>query len=823
MFARINHRHRFPILAASAVAVLSWQLARAGRPDYPIRPVSFEHVELDDTFWRPRLEVNRKVTVPICFARCEETGRIRNFDAAAEKDASMFRGIRFDDSDVFKVIEGAAYTLTIRDDPKLQRYLDRLIAKIAAAQEEDGYLYTVKTSGADDPYGKAPRWSRLDHSHELYNIGHLYEAAVAHFRATGKRTLLDVAIRSADLVVREFGPAPGQRKDVPGHEEIEIGLVKLYRVTGDSRYLKLARFFVDQRGRETGRKRLYGTYAQDHRPIHQQREAVGHAVRGGYYYAAVADIAALTGDRSYVEAINRIWQDVVEKKMYLTGSVGQHGAGEGYAGAYKLSNRMAYNETCASIALVLWNHRMFLLHGESKYIDVLERTLYNGVLAGVAMSGDRFFYPNPLECDMVFPFNHGSFERSPWFGTSCCPTNIVRTIPSVPGYVYAVTDDSLYVNLYIAGQSDIRLGAHTIGIRQDTRYPWEGKVVLSLQMEKPADFALRLRIPGWARGQVLPSSLYSYLKAEPTPWRISVNGQDTRPRTVDGYAVIRRRWQPGDRVELDIPMRARRVVAREEVLPDRGRVAVERGPLVYCIEGADHRRGVHNRWLPDSATLRTEQRSDWLGGVTLVVTEGGELYRTDDGQVATKDSPLTMIPYYTWCHRGANPMRVWLPRTRELADPPRVPTIASRATPKASHCWSADTVSALHDQMKPKNSNDHEIPRFTWWDHRGGREWVEYHFAEKATVASVSVYWFDDTGRGQCRLPRSWQLFYRQGDSWIPVKVRKVDPIAADRFNHMEFEPVRTDGLRMVVQLREGFSGGILEWEVGTPGASDGP
>ncbi len=808
------------ILMTPLVNVGSPPRVRAEQPGYPIRPVSFEKVHLSDTFWAPRIETNRQVTLPACFRRCEETGRIGNFEAAAERNPAGFRGIRFDDSDVFKVIEGAAYTLAIRYDRQLDEYLDRLIAKIAAAQESDGYLYTVKTSGADNPYAKAPRWSKLDHSHELYNIGHLYEAAVAHFRATGKRSLLEVAIRSANLVAREFGPGPTQRKDVPGHEEIEIGLVKLYRVTGNRRYLELAKFFVDQRGRREGRKRLYGTYAQDHEPITQQREAVGHAVRGGYFYAAVADIAAMTGDPSYRKPLDAIWHDVVETKMYLTGSVGQQGAGEGYAGPYRLPNLMAYNETCASIAMVLWNHRMFLLNGDAKYIDVLERSLYNGVLAGVSLKGDRFFYPNPLACDMVFPFNHGSFDRKPWFGTSCCPTNIVRTLPSVPGYLYAVTEDSLYVNLYASGTGECSVGETAVKVQQETDYPWSGQVTVTVTPQRETRWKLRLRIPGWARGHVLPSNLYRFADTNTSSWKLTVNGQPFETPLERGYAVIDRTWRAGDRVRLELPMTPRRVWADPKVEADRGRVAVVRGPMVYCVEGVDHGGRVRDLWLPDTAPLRAEYRPKQLGGITVVLAKGGRIVRTEKGNLKQRSTRLTMVPYEVWCHRGANEMAVWLPRSPDLVEPPPIPTIASKARPSASHCWVSDTVAALHDQRLPKRSSDQNLPRFTWWDHRGTTEWVQYDLAEPTEVDQVAVYWFDDTGVGRCRLPRHWSVQYRKDGRWVPVDVIESDPITADRFNRQRFRPVRTDALRIVVQLQEGFSGGILEWQVGAPGES---
>ncbi len=782
--------------------------------DYPIQPVPFTAVEVGPGFWAPRMETNRQVTVPYCFDRCEDTGRVSNFVAAAEKNPEGFEGIFFNDSDVFKIVEGASYALALKHDPQLDKYLDELIAKFAAAQEGDGYLYTAKTSRSKGRYGRDPRWTGLNHSHELYNVGHMYEAAVAHYQATGKRNFLDIATKNADLIDKVFGPDPGQLPHVPGHEEIEIGLVRLYRATGDKKYLDLSKFFVDMRGNEEKRESLYGEYAQDHATVVSQSEAVGHAVRGGYFYAGVADVAALTGDKDYIDAIDRIWQDVIDRKLYLIGSVGQHGAGEGYAGAYKLTNLKAYNETCAAIALAMWNHRMFLLHGDSKYVDVLERIVYNGFLSGVSLSGDQFFYPNPLECDMKFKFNHGDLERSPWFGCSCCPSNVVRFLPSIPGYVYAVRDRDLYVNLFLAGKGTIDLDGDEVEVVQKTDYPWSGKIGMTVSPKTARKFALRVRIPAWVRGKVLPSDLYRYENATPAEWTLSVNGKTVDAKLVEGFAVLDRQWNPGDVVELDLPMPVQRVLANEQIEYDRGRVAIERGPLVYCIEGADHDGKVLDMWLADNVELTPEHEADLLGGVTVLKGEAMGAYRQEDGTIGGRPKPITMIPYYAWCHRGANEMQVWIPQSPNLAVVPPLPTIAGTSKVTASHTWRGDDGAALNDQIEPENSIDHGIPRFTWWDHRGTAEWVQYDFAKPTTVSKVDVYWFDDTGQGSCRVPQSWKLLYRDGDQWKPVETSSELSTDKDRFIEIEFAPVKTDALRIEVQLQPNFSAGILEWRV---------
>lgn len=806
------------VLSVAAVCTSTIPAAddRVAPRDYPIQPVPLTAVKVADEFWSPRFQTNRKVTVWYDFEKCEETGRIENFAVAGGLKQGGFQGIFFNDSDVVKVIEGAAYTLAKDPDPKLDKYLDDLIAKIAAAQEDDGYLYTARTIG--DPRYNFPgrdggRWSHLASGHELYNMGHMYEAAVAHYQVTGKRSFLDVAIRNADLVCKVFGPNPGQRIDVPGHEEIEIGLVKLYRATSDEKYLNQAKFFIDMRGRKDRREKIYGPYCQDHKPVVEQDQAVGHAVRGGYLYAGMADVAAITGDKEYIAAIDRIWQDVVSRKLYLIGSVGQHGAGEGYAGAYKLSNLRAYNETCAAIALALWNHRMFLLHGDAMYIDVLERIIYNGFLAGVSLEGDKFFYPNPLACDMRFKFNHGHLERSPWFDCSCCPVNVVRFIPSISGYIYAVRDDSVYVNLYISGEGQAKVGGQTVTLKQETRYPWDGGVKITVLPKQPAEFALRMRVPGW-QTQPLPSDLYRYLPHKPDSLRLVVNGKPVEVNYDKGYAVVRRLWKAGDVVEQRFSMPVRRVLSHQNVEFNQGRVAIERGPIVYCAEGIDHDGKVMDLYLEDGVELTAEFQPNLLGGITVLTGEAKRAYRSDDDSVASRSARLTMIPYYAWCHRGANEMEVWLARSIEKSEVPPRPNIATTARASASHGWHTDSINAINDGIEPTDSIDHDIPRLTWWDHRGTPEWVQLDLTKPAKVSSTAVYWFDDTGRGGCRVPKRWRLLYRDNGQWKPVKSTDSYGVKRDQFNTIAFEPVTTNGLRIEVELQPERSGGILEWKV---------
>lgn len=637
---------------------------QSGRTGYPFSAVPLTAVEFADPFWAPRLETNRTVTVPFALEQCESTGRIKNLEiAGGEAQGEFCTKYPFDDSDVFKVIEGAAYSLMAHPDPELEAKVDGIIAKIAAAQEEDGYLYTARTIDPANPpvdwVGKE-RWSNLYMSHELYNLGHLYEAAVAYRRATGKKNLLNVALKSADLIDSVFGP--DKKHGVPGHQEIEIGLVKLYRLTGKKKYLNLAKFFLDERGNADSRK-LYGEYSQDHKPVIDQEEAVGHAVRAMYMYSGMADVAAVTGDEAYVRALDRLWEDVAHKKMYVTGGIGAAGNIEGFGAAYELPNSTAYCETCASIGYVLWNWRMFLLKGDSRYLDVLERTLYNAFLSGVGVSGDRFFYPNPLE-------SSGQHHRSPWFNCACCPSNIVRFVPQIPGFVYATRGGSLYVNLFVAGRVNVTLGTHKVKIEQETLFPWEGDIKIILHPEKPADFGVHIRVPGWAIGRPVPGDLYQYLDAQPEAVKVRVNGETVDPELDQGYLGLRRTWQDGDTIEVDFPMPVRRVVAHPNVQDDAGKVALERGPILYCAEWPDNGGRVSHLVLPDDAALTAERREGMLGGVTVVKAEVTALFagRGRDA-IDRKKQGFIAIPYYAWAHRGEGEMAVWLPREESLAKP----------------------------------------------------------------------------------------------------------------------------------------------------------
>ena len=755
-----------------------------------LTPVPFPSVKVRDRFWAPRLETNRAVTIPHDFKMCEETGRVANFEVAGGLRQGEFKGIHYDDSDVYKVIEGAAYSLTTHPDPKHDQYLDRLIAKIAKAQRPDGYQYTFNTAKfKDDP---AKRYSDLKDGHELYCGGHMIEAAVAHFRATGKKSLLDVATKYADHVDRTFGDGPGRKHGIDGHEEIELALFKLADVTGEQRYAKLAEFFVRERGHNACGRKLFGQYYQDFEPVTRFDEVLGHAVRMAYLLCAMTDLAARTGDAEYRTAVDRLWDDLVGTKMYVTGGIGARHAGEAFGDAYELPNESAYAETCAAVGNALWNHRLNLLHGDGKYADVVERVVYNGFLSGVALGGDRFFYVNPLA-------SRGAHHRKEWYGTACCPVNVVRFLPSLPGYVYATSQDGIYVNLYAESDASVPFRGQTVRIAQETKYPWEGKVKLSVRPERPGPFSLFLRIPEWA---------------DASKATLTINGQRMKELPVNnGYAPVRVVWKESDTVELDLPMPVKRVKAHPKVAANVGRVALQRGPVVYCLEAVDNGGRVSHLSLPPDAELATEHRPDLLGGVTVIT--GTALARGEDD---SKPVPFTAVPYHAWDHRAAGEMAVWLPEDPKLARPVLKPTVANTSRASASHVNPTDTLDALSDGDAGSGPGDTWIPRFTWWDRKGTQEWVQYDFRRPARVSGVTVHWFDDTGAGGgCGLPRSWQVLYRDGDAWKPVRAkRNAGNVAGPPgvAEGVEFEPVETSGLRLQVRLAPGKSGGILEWRV---------
>lgn len=791
-----------------AVALTALALDTLGQQaDYPIQPVPFTQVHVMDNFWKPKIRINKEVSIPYTFSQCQRTGRMDNFLRASGKmPVDTMTAFPFDDTDLYKTIEGASYSLQTEPDPKLEAYLDTLISLIGSAQEPDGYLYTFRTMNAPKPHDwvGAKRWEKdEDLSHELYNSGHLFESAAAHYLATGKRNLLDIALRNADLLVKDFGW--GKVEKFPGHQVVETGLTKLYRITGKKEYLDLAKFFLDLRGKPGHYNQ---EYSQSHIPVVDQHTAVGHSVRAAYMYTGMADVAALTGDRQYLKAIDDIWNDVVQKKLYITGGIGATGNGEAFGADYDLPNMSAYAETCASIANVYWNSRMFLLHGDAKYVDVLERVLYNGLLSGVSMSGDRFFYPNPLA-------SMGQHQRSAWFSCACCISNMTRFLPSMPGYVYAQNENDLYINLYVGSSSTIKLPVTGVNIIQETNYPWEGKNNITINPDKNSAFTVKIRIPGWAVDQPIPGDLYQTDNQTKKPVSIRVNGQSIPIQMEKGYAVIHRTWKKGDLISVDLPMEVKKIRALDQVVSDQKRFALQRGPLVYCLEGPDNLDGsVLNIVVDKDAVIKSHFAPNLLNGVVTLQMPGWSTKRklNSDELVRSKQT-VTAIPYYSWANRGPSEMEVWIPYDAAVARPKPAPSIASKS--KVSSSLNNDRMlRTLNDQYDPADAKDQSASYLHWWPKKNTTEWVQYDFDASYTVSESAVYWFDDAPFGGCRIPASWTLYYKKGDNWVPVKNVTPYTITKDSYDRVKFEPVTTTALRIEVRLPAEHSAGIHEWKI---------
>ena len=798
------------LLIGVALMTLALSAAKKTQPVAQIQEVSFTQVHLNDGFWSPRIEVNRTVSIPSAFHECEVNGRFDNFALAAGLIKGEHKGdFSFDDTDPYKVIEGASYSLAVHYDGKLDHYLDSVINIIAQAQEPDGYLTTCVTNKCTRLSGwwGTHKWEKIN-SHELYNSGHLIESAVAHYRATGKKTFLNVAIKNADLVCKTFGPNEGQIHRPGGHPIIEMALCKLYKVTGDKKYLEGAKYFVDETGRCTDGHKP-SEYSQDHMPILQQEEIVGHAVRAGYLYSGVADVAALTGDKAYFEALERIWENMSSKKLFITGGIGSRPQGEGFGPNYELFNHTAYCETCAAIANVYWNYRMFLATGESKYIDVCERALYNNVLSGVSLSGDKFFYDNPLESD-------GEHERQKWFGCACCPGNITRFVASVPGYIYAQQGKDIFVNLYVQGKAKIG----NVELEQTTDYPWDGKIRVKVT-KGSGKFAIKLRIPSWLKTSPTNNDLYQYQDKAKT-YSVSVNGQALYPENCD-YITLNRSWKKGDVIELNFPMDVRRIVANDNAEDDCGKVAFERGPIVFCLEGNDQADGkVFNKYILNTSSIQAHFEQNLLNGVMVLEGDAKELQQ--NGEV--KDVKFRAIPYSTWNNRGSQQMEIWVANTPAKAVATPAQTIASLAQTfsnrgpiqnDAPETAPTDSwAGGVNDQWEPRRSSDTSKPYHYWWLKQGTTEAISYQFDKEYEVSNVQVYWLDfDHYDGNFRTPESWCLYYKdaQGE-WQEVADHSPYTVRKDCYNSVDFAPVKTTGLKILAKLQKGESGGVLEWKV---------
>jgi len=788
-----------PIIILAALLSCACESSRPARPDYSAEAVPFTQVKITDPFWAPRIEANRRVTVPYLLKKSAENGIILEADPT------------------YKTIEGAAYTLMSHPDAELEAALAEMI---------DG---TIEQLIPKDP---RKEWTEAYWDREMYPGGHFIEAAIAVYQATGQRKMLDAAIKIADCLDSIYGP--GKRHQVPTHEEIEIALIRLYRLTGEERYLKLAKFFLDERGRDTHPK--LGENAQDHKPVIEQTEAVGHCVMAMYLCAITADVGALTGDPAYAAALAKLWDDVVSRKIYLTGGIGAIRFHERFGAAYELPNLSGWAETCAAYGNALWNHRLFLTHRDGKYADIMERCLYNGFLVGVSLKGDRFFYQNPLK-------SFGTYERFAWINVPCCPPNVLRLLATLGSYIYARSEDDIYLNLFVGSRAEVKLPDNQVVLTQETRYPREGRVKVAVDPARAQKFTIYVRIPGWTQGQVMPGDLYHYLDRNEEKVKLAVNGKPMDLVIDKGYAAIRRKWSGGDTIEMELPLPVRKVAAREEVKEDRDSLALMRGPLVYCAEWPDNGGSVLNLVVPGSAQFQAEYRNDVLDGVEVITGDVNALERgKDKGTSALTPHRLVAIPYYAWANRGMGEMAVWLP-TREskarlspvaLPDPiARVSTFGALEKRITGYNDQSDDICAVYDGVEPLNSADESSLYYRMKPPEGKPAWIEYEFKEATRVSSIDVYWVDD--RRFCRLPASWRVLYEDGGQWKPVAARDAYGVEKDVFNRVTFDPVKTRGIRLEVEpqkilYRPGQGGppdampikkeiawrecGVIEWRV---------
>jgi len=751
----------FSVFFFLAFFLFSFGKKTAVKADYPLEAVPLTQVDITDQFWAPKQEINRTVSLPYCIKKSEEAGR----------------GISS------QYIEGAAYIIAKRRDPAFEAYIKEKVDKMLE-----------RTAG--------PVSTKAGPNLAMRAGGTSAEAAIAYFQATGDRRLLDGAIKAADAADATYGPGKGGY--ISGHEGQKIGLIRLYRQTADERYWKLAKFLLDIRGRglydgEGGPTYEDKTYAQNHLPVVEQSEAVGHCVRAMYLYIPLTDIAALTGQPEYAAAADRLWENVVSKKLYVTGSIGAVCKQEKFGVAYQLPNVSAYGETCAAYGNVVWNRRLFLLHRDAKYIDIMERVLYNGFLDAISLKGDRFFYQNPL-------MSYGNYERLAWFNVPCCPPNIVRLMASIGDYVYAQSGNEVYVNLFVAGKATVKLEETNVQIKQETRYPWDGRVKMAIDPERSARFAILVRIPEWAQNRPLPSDLYKYLESSNERPSLKLNGETVEIKTEKGYVRMEKRWKPGDTLELDLPMTVHKVLAHPNVQDDIGRVALERGPLVYCAEWPDNGGSVSNLLVPDETKFAAEFRPDLLNGVEVIMGGVSALVRGEDGvSVQTKPHRLVAIPFYAWANRGMGEMTVWLARRAEkarLKPAPPDPVLRVTAFGGIENSFKGynrvNDVGAVYDGMEPMHSMDESYTYYLMAPPAGRPAWIEYELRSPTEVSSAEVYFVDD--QRFCFLPKSWRILYRDENTWKPVKNIGVYGVERDKFNKVTFEPVKTGAIRLEVE-----------------------
>lgn len=798
-----------------------------------LTPVSFDKVTLEDEFWSNRMKLQKEVLVPVAFERTH--GAVEDL----QKTADYLKGIegplpaphRFNISDLFKVIEGAAYLLKMERDPQVEKQIDDIAGILAQAQEKDGYIYPAHTTGTASKHehwggagmGDKP-YSWVVHSHELYNMGHLYEAAVAYYQATGKKNLLDIAEKNAKHVNKVFFEGDAKYNNgkpvnqAPGHQEIELALVKLYRVTNNKLYLDMAKKFVDIRGVTyvpDGEGTMSPEYAQQQAPVREQDEAVGHAVRAVYLYSGMSDVGALTKDPTMNPALDKIWHNIVDTRMHITGGLGAIHGIEGFGPEYELPNKEAYNETCAAVGNVFFNHRMFLLEKDGKYMDVAEVSLLNNVLAGVNLEGNKFFYVNPLE-------SSGMIDRSHWFGTACCPTNMARLVPQVSGLMYAHTDNEIYCAFYTSSSTDFKLKSGKVALTQVTEYPFDETIQVTVNPEKNNQkFTLKMRIPTWTGNQFVPGKLYNYVDDNAKSWEVYINGDKVGNTSFKkgeaslekGFLAINRKWKKGDKVELRLPMPVRYSHAIDEVKADNGRVAITRGPLVYCAEGVDNESSADRYYIETIANNPTvyKENSGLLKGIDFI--KGISAKYLDDKGIAHA-SQLTLIPYYAWNNRGVSTMNIWFAETEETAKDGLsfMPVILKEV--KASHTNGGEDVLSIVNGKYPKHSFDNDIERWTAWPQTGKKQSIEFTFEQPTDLKAFSVYWYDD--KGGVQVPKAWNLEYKDNDGdWkqFPLYTTDSYSLLKDQFNlvHSDGNSFVIRELRLNMTPKDGSAVGILQ------------
>ncbi len=791
-----------------------------------LTPVAFNEVTLEDNFWLPRLHTQKEVLVPFALEKTQPA--VENL----RRTASYLKGIpdelpfthRYVSSDLYKVMEGAAYLLKLERDPELEKEMDRIIDIISEAQQDDGYNYESHITGVakHDVNGMGERpYSHVVHSHELYNMGHMYEGAIAYYQATGKDKWLRVAEANARHINKAFFEGDPNYNDgkpvnqAPGHQEIELALVKLFRVTGDSLYLDMAKKFIDIRGvtyRPEGEGTMSPEYAQQHLPVREQTKAVGHAVRATYLYSGMADVSVYTRDPSLQPALDSIWHNIVDTRMHITGGLGAVHGIEGFGPEYELPNKEAFDETCAAVGNVLFNHRMFLMEKDGRYMDVAEVALLNNVLAGVNLEGNRFFYLNPLEADGIKPFNHGKPGRSPWFGTACCPSNLARLIPQVPGLMYATTQNEIYCSFYAGSTTTLTLEKGNVHLKQITEYPFSETIRWEVTPEKNRQsFTMHLRIPTWTGNQFVPGELYSYINSQPSGWTVKINGKETKANIVKGFAIIDRVWKKGDTIELTLPMPLRYSKAISQVVADRGRICLTRGPLVYAAEGVDNEDRLPNIFITDMpALVHISAYTDGLmNGIPKM-----EIPAWEKTPAGNKEISLVLLPYYAWNNRNDGSMMVWFPESDAIQPyvDLHLATHGKYKSLEASHTYQGDNLVAVADRVVPSSSSDEQVKRWTSWGEQGKDQRITITLDKPTNIQSVSVYWFDDS-RGT-KVPQEWSLEYEHEGQWktFPLYLTDAYQIFKDQFNMVHpGRQIITEKVRLLMKPQPGHAVGILE------------